>query len=198
VRKAYRGMLICLSIGALVLALAISGQVSAQVISGDLVGTVLDKTGAAVPGARVEATNSETNVKYETKSGENGEYRLNNLPVGTYSVSASTANFATTTINGFKIDLNKTSTLPITLEVKGAVRRVRKIGNAHIFEAAVSRQEVSGRFIDDLLSLFGGRAQTVMAHLVESGKLTRADIRETEKLIDNLEGKHEERKGKRR
>src|ERR1700689_1619799 len=84
------------------------------------------------------------------------------------------------------------------LEEKGAVRRVRKIGNAHIFEAAVSRQEVSGRFIDDLLSLFGGRAQSVMAHLVESGKLTRTDIRETEKLIDDLEGKHGERKGKRR
>jgi BlaI family transcriptional regulator, penicillinase repressor len=89
-------------------------------------------------------------------------------------------------------------TIVYRLEEKGAVRRVRKIGNAHIFEAAVSRQEVSGRFIDDLLSLFGGRAQTVMAHLVKSGKLTRADIRETEKLIDDLEGKHEERKGKRR
>jgi len=89
-------------------------------------------------------------------------------------------------------------TIVYRLEEKGAVRRVRKIGNAHIFEAAVSRREVSGRFIDDLLSLFGGRAQTVMAHLVESGKLTRADIRETEKLIDDLEGKHEKRKGKRR
>ena len=89
-------------------------------------------------------------------------------------------------------------TIVYRLEEKGAVRRVRKIGNAHIFEAAVSRQEVSGHVIDDLLSLFGGRAQTVMAHLVESGKLTRADIRETEKLIDDLEGKHEERKGKRR
>ena len=87
-------------------------------------------------------------------------------------------------------------TIVYRLEEKGAVRRVRKIGNAHIFEAVVSRREVSGRFIDDLLSLFGGRAQTVMAHLVESGKLTRADIRETEKLIDDLEGKHEERKGK--
>jgi len=88
-------------------------------------------------------------------------------------------------------------TIVYRLEEKGAVRRVRKIGNAHIFEAVVSRQEVSGRFIDDLLSLFGGRAQTVMAHLVESGKLTRADIRETEKLIDELEGKHLERKGRR-
>jgi BlaI family penicillinase repressor len=80
-------------------------------------------------------------------------------------------------------------TIVYRLEEKGAVRRVRKIGNAHIFEAVVSRQKVSGRFIDDLLNLFGGRAQTVMAHLVESGKLTRADIRETEKLIDELEGK---------
>jgi len=88
-------------------------------------------------------------------------------------------------------------TIVYRLEEKGAVRRVRKIGNAHIFEAVVSRQEVSGRFIDDLLSLFGGRAQTVMAHLVESGKLTRTDIRETEKLIDELEGKHLERKGRR-
>jgi BlaI family penicillinase repressor len=87
-------------------------------------------------------------------------------------------------------------TIVYRLEEKGAVRRVRKIGNAHIFEAVVSRQEVSGRFIDDLLSLFGGRTQAVMAHLVESGRLTRADIRETEKLIDDLEGKHEDRKGK--
>jgi BlaI family transcriptional regulator, penicillinase repressor len=73
------------------------------------------------------------------------------------------------------------------LEEQGAVRRVRKIGNAHIFEAVVSRQEAGGRAIEDLLRLFGGRAQTVMAHLVESGKLTRDDIRETEKLISNLE-----------
>jgi predicted transcriptional regulator len=73
------------------------------------------------------------------------------------------------------------------LEEQGAVRRVRKIGNAHIFEAVTSRQEAGGRAIEDLLSLFGGRTQTVMAHLVESGKLTRDDIRETEKLISDLE-----------
>jgi BlaI family penicillinase repressor len=75
------------------------------------------------------------------------------------------------------------------LEEKGAVRRVRKIGNAHIFEAVVSRRDASGRLIDDLLSLFGGRTQPVMAHLAESGKLTLADIRETEKLIRDLQRK---------
>jgi BlaI family penicillinase repressor len=75
------------------------------------------------------------------------------------------------------------------LEEKGAVRRVRKIGNAHIFEAVVSRQEAGSRLIDDLLGLFGGRSQPVMAHLAESGKLTADDIRETEKLIRDLKRK---------
>jgi predicted transcriptional regulator len=85
-------------------------------------------------------------------------------------------------------------TIVYRLEEKGFVRRVRKIGNAHIFEAAVSRQQATGRLIDDLLSLFGGRTQTVMAHLVESGKLTRDDIRETQKLINDLERKEKARK----
>lgn len=76
------------------------------------------------------------------------------------------------------------------LEKKGAVRRVRKIGNAHMFEALVTRQDTSGRLIDDLVSLFGGRTQPVMAHLAESGQLTLEDIRETEKLIRELHRKN--------
>jgi len=75
------------------------------------------------------------------------------------------------------------------LEEKGAVRRLRKIGNAHIFEAVLSRRDASGRLIDDLLGLFGGRTQPVMAHLAESGKLTLDDIRNAEKLIRELERK---------
>lgn len=78
-------------------------------------------------------------------------------------------------------------TIVYRLEEKGAVRRVRKIGNAHIFEAMVSRQDARRRLIDDFLSLFGGRSQPVMAHLAEAGKLTLDDIRETEKLIKDLE-----------
>jgi predicted transcriptional regulator len=85
-------------------------------------------------------------------------------------------------------------TIVYRLEQKGAVRRLRKIGNAHIFEAVTSRQETRGRFLDDLLSLFGGKAQSVMAHLVESGKLTREDIRKTEKLIGELERKAQKEK----
>ena len=72
------------------------------------------------------------------------------------------------------------------LEAKKAVRRVKKISNAHIFEATVTRQSAQGRLIDDLLGLFGGRGQPVMAHLIEAGKLTMEDIREAERLLKEL------------
>jgi BlaI family transcriptional regulator, penicillinase repressor len=75
------------------------------------------------------------------------------------------------------------------LEAKRAVRRVKKIGNAHIFEALVSRGAAQRKLVDELLALFGGRTQPVMAHLVESGKLTLADVREAEKALRKLEEK---------
>jgi len=75
------------------------------------------------------------------------------------------------------------------LETKKAVRRVKKIGNAHIFEAAISRGAAQRRIIDELLSFFGGRTQPVMAHLIETGKLTLADVREAEKSLQRKEDK---------
>jgi BlaI family penicillinase repressor len=69
------------------------------------------------------------------------------------------------------------------LESKNAVRRVKKISNAHIFEAAISRTAEQNRLLSELLSLFGGRAKLVMAHLVESGELTLDDVREAEKAL---------------
>lgn len=72
------------------------------------------------------------------------------------------------------------------LEGKKAVRRVRKVGNFHIFEAAVSRDAAQRRLIDDLLALFGGSTQPVMARLIESGRLTLADVKEAEKTLRNL------------
>jgi BlaI family transcriptional regulator, penicillinase repressor len=75
------------------------------------------------------------------------------------------------------------------LEAKRAVRRVKKVGNFHIFEAAISRAAAQRRLIDDLLALFGGRTQPVMAHLIETGKLTLEDIKEAEKTLRNLEKK---------
>ena len=75
------------------------------------------------------------------------------------------------------------------LEAKKAVRRVKKVGNFHIFEASVSRSAAQSRLIDELLALFGGRSQPVMAHLIESGKLTLADVKEAEKTLRKLERK---------
>jgi BlaI family penicillinase repressor len=72
------------------------------------------------------------------------------------------------------------------LEEKGALRRWKKIGNAHIFEATVSREAAQRRLIDDLLGLFGGRSQPIMAHLVESGQLTLADVRDAERTLEEI------------
>jgi len=74
------------------------------------------------------------------------------------------------------------------LEVKKALRRVKKIATALIFEAAMSREAAERRLIDELLSLFGGRSRPIMAHLVDSGTLTLEDVREAEKaLLKNVE-----------
>jgi predicted transcriptional regulator len=80
-------------------------------------------------------------------------------------------------------------TMIYRLEAKKVVRRTKKIGNAHIFEAAVSRASAQRRLIDDFLGLFGGQAQPVMARLIETGKLTLDDVREAERLLKALEDK---------
>ncbi|MEW6127484.1 MAG: BlaI/MecI/CopY family transcriptional regulator [Acidobacteriota bacterium] len=74
-------------------------------------------------------------------------------------------------------------TIIYRLEEKGAVRRVKKIGNAHIFEPVVSKQSAYQRLVNDLLDFFGGSARPLMAHLAEAGKLSLEDIREIENLI---------------
>jgi BlaI family transcriptional regulator, penicillinase repressor len=79
------------------------------------------------------------------------------------------------------------------LEGKKAVRRVRKIGNAHIFEAIVPRDVARLRLLDEILSFFGGRAQPMMAELAEAGKLTLDDVRELEKTIRKLELEHKQK-----
>ncbi|HKN33355.1 MAG TPA: BlaI/MecI/CopY family transcriptional regulator [Terriglobales bacterium] len=75
------------------------------------------------------------------------------------------------------------------LEAKKAVRRIKKVGNFHIFEPAISRNAAQRRLVEDLLALFGGRAQPVMAHLIESGKLTLDDVKDAEKVLRKLERK---------
>jgi len=72
------------------------------------------------------------------------------------------------------------------LEVKKALRRVKRISNANIFEAAISRGAAQGRLIDELMGLFGGRSKPVMAHLIETGKLTLDDVKEAELTLRKL------------
>ena len=84
-------------------------------------------------------------------------------------------------------------TIVYRLEGKRAVRRVKKIGNAHVFEALISRSAAQRRLIDELLSFFGGRTQPVMAHLIESGKLTIEDVQEAEQMLRRLPGEDNSR-----
>jgi BlaI family transcriptional regulator, penicillinase repressor len=72
------------------------------------------------------------------------------------------------------------------LETKGVVKRVKKVGNFHIFAATVTRGAAQRRLVDDLVALFGGRTQPVMAHLIESGKLTLQDVKDAEKTLRKM------------
>lgn len=74
------------------------------------------------------------------------------------------------------------------LELKGAIRQIRKIGNAHIYESVITRDAAHQKLINDLLEVFGGSAQHLMAHLAESGKLSLEDLRELENIVkDSME-----------
>jgi BlaI family penicillinase repressor len=77
-------------------------------------------------------------------------------------------------------------TMVYRLEAKKALRRSRKIGNAHIFESVISRDAAKARLVDEFLSLFGGRMQPVMAQLIEAGNLTPRDVADAERLLREL------------
>ena len=87
-------------------------------------------------------------------------------------------------------------TMVYRLETKNAIRRVKKIGNAHIFEAVVSRSSAQRRLIDELLAFFGGSSQPVVAHLIESGNLTLDDVKEAEQVLLKLKSGRSGKSGK--
>lgn len=78
------------------------------------------------------------------------------------------------------------------METKGVIRRLKKVGNFHIFSAAISRDAAQRRLIDELLAVFGGRSQPVMAHLIETGKLSLDDVKEAERTLRSLSGKEKQ------
>ena len=71
------------------------------------------------------------------------------------------------------------------MEAKGVVRRVKRVGNFHVYDAVITREAAQRRVIDDLLSYFGGQSQLLMTHLIESGKISLSDVREAEKILKN-------------
>ena len=87
-------------------------------------------------------------------------------------------------------------TVVYRLETKKAVKIVKRISNANIFEAAISRDQAQGRLIDELLSLFGGKTKPVMAHLVQTGQLTLDDIKEAELALRALSKEAKKEKAK--
>ena len=112
-------------LAALGLAAALFGQASDSI----LVGTVTDTTGASVAGATVTADNKDTGVKYTSVTTSTGEYRLNNIPVGRYDVSATRQGFAAATMAGVQLQLNHTSSINLTLAV-GAVNTTVEVTEA--------------------------------------------------------------------
>jgi len=83
-------------------------------------------------------------------------------------------------------------TMVYRMEAKKVLRRVRKLGNFHIFAATVTRETTERRLVDELLAIFGGRSRPVMARLIESGKLTLEDVKDAEKLLRKLSAKEKQ------
>ncbi|WP_224772449.1 BlaI/MecI/CopY family transcriptional regulator [Pelagicoccus enzymogenes] len=88
-----------------------------------------------------------------------------------------------------QVEYTTVQTIVYRLEKKGAVRRAKKIGNAHIFEPTVTKKSAIGSIVDDFLSLFGGSAEPVMLHMAESGKLSLEDLKALEDAIKQTQGK---------
>jgi hypothetical protein len=118
-----RGIVVTWAIST-ILAAAFPAVSSAQAISGDLVGTVADASGALVPGATVSALNKSTGIRSETKSNPNGQYRIPNLPAGVYDVNAAAPGFAASTVQGVGVDVSKVATVNITVQVAASVTTI--------------------------------------------------------------------------
>ena len=130
-----------LSIAIFLAGFGLCGRVAAQAISGDIVGTVVDKTGAAVPEAAIEAENVATGVKTTTMSNGAGEFRFGNLAVGNYTIRAKKTNFSTTTITNFAVELNRTNSLIVTLEVGQVSMTVEVSGQAPVINTTSAHIE---------------------------------------------------------
>jgi hypothetical protein len=126
-----------------VLLLLSTASLFGQAISGDIVGVVTDSTGAAVPNATVTATNKDTNVKNTAETNAAGEYRLSNLPVGRYDVSATAKGFATATIANVEAQLNHVTTANVTLPVGSVTTTVEVTEAAALIDTSTAQLQTT-------------------------------------------------------
>ena len=122
-------MRVFFSLAAALMLIALTSPGFGQAIDGSLVGTVADATGAAAPNVTVELENMATGVRASTKTNASGEYRFNNILVGRYKLTASAAGFTTTSLANVAVELNKTSTANLTLQV-GSVSTTVEVTDA--------------------------------------------------------------------
>ncbi len=122
---------------------AFSIQSLAQSISGELAGTIYDQSGAVVPGASVAATNTATGVSVSTTSTTSGQYRIPNLPIGTYKLAVTAAAFAKSELTNINIELNRTVTANVTLQVGQAATTVEVSGAGGVIDATSAQLDTT-------------------------------------------------------
>src|SRR5437763_10515182 len=113
-------MKLAVKVVALFTTLVFASALFGQAVSGSLVGTVTDKSGAVIPNAKVVATNVATGVSSTTVTTANGEFRFPQLPVGNYNITASATGFTSATLNNFPVELNRQATAQLVMDI-GAV-----------------------------------------------------------------------------
>ncbi len=134
----------------LALALAAPGFLFGQAADGNITGAVLDASGAGIPGAAIEARNAATGVRTSTKSDASGSYRINNLLVGAYSITVTATGFTSTSLNQVQVELNKTTTLNISLAV-GALSTAVEVSESGVLIDTTTAQ-VSNTYTSQMAS----------------------------------------------
>ena len=114
-----------------------------QATDGIIVGKVMDASSAGVVGATVTATNKDTNVKYSSMTNEAGDYRMNNVPVGTYDVTATAQGFATATVAGVQLDLNHTAAVNLTVAVGTVTTQVDVTESTALIDTSTAQLQVT-------------------------------------------------------
>ena len=115
-------------LGLLLVIAASSSLMHGQAINGELAGTVMDPSGAAVVGAQIEVVNVATGQTIRTTTKSSGQYRLSEVPVGSYNLTVSAPNFAAVTVRGVPVELNKVGTSNITLQIGASSTTVEVSG----------------------------------------------------------------------